>query len=134
MDRKEFLSQLGLGGTAIFAAACMQSCSKTDNLSNVDFTLDLTSSANAALKSAGGYVVSQGVIVALTNSNTYLAVSSACPHQGVTVQFQAGQNQFYCAAHSSYFSSTGSRISGPAQRGLTQFKTTLSGNMLRVYA
>ena len=63
MDRKEFLSQLGLGGTAIFAAACMQSCSKNDNPSNVDFTLDLTSSANAALKSAGGYVITQGVLL-----------------------------------------------------------------------
>jgi cytochrome b6-f complex iron-sulfur subunit len=134
MDRKEFLSQLGLGGTAIFAAACMQSCSKTDNLSNTDFTLDLTSSAYAALKSPGGYIINQGVIVALTTGNTYLAVSAACPHEGVNVQFQAGQNQFYCAAHSSYFSSTGSRISGPAQRGLTQFKTTLTGNSLRVYA
>jgi cytochrome b6-f complex iron-sulfur subunit len=134
MDRKEFLAQLGIGGTAIFAAACMQSCSKTDNLSNVDFTLDLTSSAYAGLKTAGGYIINQGVIVALTTNNAYLAVSAACPHEGVNVQFQAGKNQFYCAAHSSYFSSTGSRISGPAQRGLTQFKTTLTGNMLRVYA
>ena len=134
MDRKEFLAQLGIGGTAIFAAACMQSCSKTDNLSNVDFTLDLTNNAYAALKTAGGYIINQGVIVALTTNNAYLAESAACPHQGVNVQFQAGQNQFYCAAHSSYFSSTGSRISGPAQRGLTQFKTTLTGNMLRVYA
>lgn len=134
MDRKEFLAQLGLGGSAIFAAACMQSCSKTDNVSNVDFTLDLTSNAYAALKTAGGYIINQGVIVALTTNNAYLAVSAACPHEGVTVQFKAGQNQFYCAAHSSYFSSTGSRISGPAQRGLTQFKTTLTGNNLRVYA
>jgi cytochrome b6-f complex iron-sulfur subunit len=134
MDRKEFLSQLGLGGTTIFAAACVQSCSKTDNLSNIDFTIDLTSNAYAALKSAGGYIITQGVIVALTTNNTYLAVSAACPHEGVNVQFQAGQNQFYCAAHSSYFSSTGSRMSGPAQRGLTQFKTTLTGNSLRVYA
>ena len=134
MDRKEFLSQVGLGGSALFAAACMQSCSKSDNLSNLDFTLDITSSSFAALKSPGGYVITQGVIVALSLNNTYLAVSAACPHEGVNVQFQAGQNQFYCAAHSSYFSSSGSRISGPAQRGLTQFKTILTGNSLRVYA
>ena len=134
MDRKEFLSQVGLGGSALFAAACMQSCSKSDNLSNLDFTLDITSSSFAALKSPGGYVITQGVIVALSLNNTYLAVSASCPHEGVNVQFQAGQNQFYCAAHSSYFSSTGSRISGLAQRGLTQFKTILTGNSLRVYA
>lgn len=134
MDRKEFLSQIGLGGSALFAAACMHSCSKTDNLSNIDFTLDLTSNSFASLKLPGGYIITQGVIVALSLSNTYLAVAAACPHEGVNVQFQAAQNQFYCAAHSSYFSSTGSKISGPAQRGLTQFKTTLNGNSLRVYA
>ena len=134
MNRKEFLSQLGLGGSALFAASCMQSCSKTDTVSNVDFTLDLTSNSYAALKNPGGYVVVQGVIVALSTSNTYLAVSAACPHEGVTVQYQGGQNQFYCSAHSSYFSSTGARISGPANKGLTQLKTSLTGNSLRVYS
>ena len=134
MDRKEFLSQLDHGGTAIFAAASMQLCSKTDTISNINFILNLRSSAYAALKTAGGYTINHGVIVALTTNNSYLAVTSACPHEGVNVQFQAGKNQFYCQAHSSFFSSTGSRISGSANRGLTQVKTTLTGNTLRVYA
>jgi cytochrome b6-f complex iron-sulfur subunit len=143
MDRKEFLAQLGLGSTAIFAATCMQSCSKSDSASSnpitpgtaVDFTLDLNDPTNAALKKTGGYVIIKGVIVALATNGNYLAVSAACPHEGVNVEYQAGQNQFYCARHASYFTSAGAFIKGPANgRGLTQYKTSLNGNSLRVYA
>ncbi len=136
MDRKEFLSALGLGSTALIAISCLQACSKTDAASGtgVDFTLDLTNGAYAALSNAGGYVTVQGVVVARTTNNTYLAVSAACPHEGVNVEYQGNQNQFFCPAHGSYFSSTGARTAGPAQRGLTQYQTALTGNSLRVYA
>ncbi len=135
MNRKEILAQLGTGGAAVFAAACLQSCSKTNGAaSNVDFQLDLTSSANNALKTAGGYVISQGVIVAYTTSGTYVAVSAACPHEGVQVQYRSTNNQFVCTAHNSYFSNSGARISGPANTGLKQYKTSLTGNILRVYS
>jgi cytochrome b6-f complex iron-sulfur subunit len=143
MDRKEFLSHLGLGSTAIFAAACMQACSKSDSNSpaqvtptgSVDVTLDLSDPANAALKNPGGYVIIKGIIVALATNGNYLAVSSACPHEGVNVQYRPTQDQFYCSAHGSYFASSGKYISGPANgRSLTQFKTTLTGSSLRVYA
>ncbi len=143
MDRKAFLAQLGLGSSAIFAAACMQSCSKSDSAQpgqvtpggSVDFSLDLTDPANAVLKTPGGYLIYKGIIVALATNGNYLAVSSACPHEGVNVEYQAGQNQFYCSRHASYFTATGAYIKGPANgRSLTQFKTTLTGNSLRVYA
>lgn len=143
MDRKEFLAQVGLGSTAIFAATCMQSCSKSDSASSnpitpgtaVDFTLDLNDPTNAALKKTGGYVIIKGVIVALATNGNYLAVSAACPHEGVNVQYQSNQDQFYCSAHGSYFASSGKYISGPANgRSLTQFKITLTGNSLRVYS
>ena len=136
MDRKEFLSALGLGSTALIAISCLQACSKTDAASGagVDFTLDLTNGAYAALSNAGGYVTVQGVVVAKTTNNTYLAVSAACPHEGVNVEYQGNQNQFFCPAHGSYFSSTGARTAGPTPRGLTQYKTALTGNSLRVYA
>ena len=136
MDRKEFLSALGLGSSALIAISCLQACSKTDAASGaaVDFTLDLTNGAYAPLSNPGGYIISQGVIVAKTTNNTYLAVSAACPHQGVNVEYQGPQNQFFCPAHGSYFSASGSRTAGPTPSGLTQYKTTLTGTSLRVYA
>lgn len=135
MDRKEFLTQLGIGSAAALAITCLQACSKSAlGGSSVDFTIDLNSSQFSALKNAGGSVVYQGIIIAKTTSGSYLAVSSRCPHEGVTVNFSSGNNQFICNAHNSVFSSTGSRISGPANTGLTQYQTSLSGTSLRVYS
>jgi len=135
MDRKEFLSHLGVGSVGVFAIACMESCSKKSVVpNNVDIQLDLNTSAYSSLRTPGNYVVVQGVIVALSNSGTYLAVSSSCPHEGVQVQFQSSQNQFICTAHNSVFTSTGARVSGPAPKGLTQYNTSLNGNILRVYS
>ena len=120
----------------MIAISCLQACSKTDAASGAgsDFTLDLTNGAYSALSNPGGYVTVQGVVVARTTNNSYLAVSAACPHEGINVEYQGNQNQFFCPAHGSYFSSTGSRTAGPAQRGLTQYQTALAGNSLRVYA
>ena len=140
MDRKEFLSQVGLSSAFIFAGSCLAACSKGSTgtpsgpSTNVDFTINLNDANYAALKTKGGYVVVNNIIVALSTSNTYLAVSSICPHQGVTVQFQAAQDQFFCNAHSSLFSSTGARISGPANSGLKQYNTSLSGTSLRIFS
>jgi cytochrome b6-f complex iron-sulfur subunit len=58
MDRKEFLSAIGLGAAAIACSYCLGACNVNDpgitGPTNVDFTLDLNAQANTALKSAGG--------------------------------------------------------------------------------
>lgn len=133
MNRKDFLSLVGIGATGIIAASCLSACKKENN-TNIDFTLDLNSSANSALAANGGYVISQGVIVAKTSAGEYIAVSAACTHQGVNVQFQSSSNRFHCPSHGANFSTTGSVQNGPANSPLTKYNTSLSGNMLRVYS
>ena len=132
MNRKEFLSLVGIGTTGAFVASCLSACKKENN--NIDFTLDLSSSANAALTTNGGYLISQGVIVAKTNAGDYIAVSAACTHEGVNVQFQLANNRFHCPAHGANFTTTGTVQNGPANSPLTQYNTSLSGNTLRVYS
>lgn len=135
MDRKEFLSQLGLGSAAVFMGACMAGCSKDGATpASVDFTLDLSATANAALNTAGGYVYKNNVIVARTLQNTYIAVSQACTHEGTSVQFQGGNNRFYCPAHGATFSVTGTVTGGPANKPLVQYNTQLTGTTLRVFS
>lgn len=142
MDRKEFLAQLGLTSAAIFVGTCMGGCSKDDGGSSsvppaptgVDFTINLSDSANAALATAGGYIYRSGIIVARTLSDQYIAVSQACTHQGTTVVFEGGNNRFYCSNHGSTFSTTGSVTGGPAGAPLTKYNTALSGSNLRVFS
>jgi cytochrome b6-f complex iron-sulfur subunit len=138
MNRKEFLSTLGLGAAAVACSYCLNGCSPLNNPitapTNVDFTLDLTTPANAALKTNGGYLYSEGIIIARTVSGTYVAVSQLCTHAGGTVQYVSSANSFYCPNHGSSFATNGSVINGPATSSLTAYHTSLTGTSLRVYS
>lgn len=144
MDRKEFLSLLGLtvgGGVAI---ACLNSCSKEsavtpggnsggNNSGKIDFTLNLADANNAVLNNNGGFLVKNGVIVARTQGGVYIAVAAACTHQGTIIQYQGNNQRFFCPNHGSTFSETGSVLNGPATGALKQYQTELSGSSLRVF-
>ena len=137
MDRKEFISQVGFGAASLITAACFGSlagCQKTDASSaptNVDFTVD---TASGSLATNGGYLVKNGVLVARTNSGTFLAVSAACTHEGTTINYYASSNSFTCPNHGAQFTNKGVVTNGPAKSNLTTYNTTLSGTSLRVYS
>lgn len=132
MDRKEFLTLIGSATAGALIVSCIGGCKSESVSASVDFTLDLNASANASLKNKGGYVVSNGIIVAQTTGGEYIAVSAACTHEGATVGFSNGQ--FVCPRHGAVFSATSGVVSGPASRPLTQYKTALSGSTLRIYS
>ncbi|MDI9366280.1 MAG: Rieske (2Fe-2S) protein [Flavobacterium sp.] len=135
MNRKEFLSMLGFSAGTLTIAACMGGCSKEGGsvaAPNVDFTLDLSQSANAALNTNGGYIYSNGVIVAKTTSGAIIAVSASCTHEGTSVQYQSNNNRFYCPNHGATFSNSGSVTQGPANIALKQYNVTVTGNIVQV--
>jgi cytochrome b6-f complex iron-sulfur subunit len=138
MDRKEFLASLGIGAAFVAYSTCFEGCNVQNPVasapSNVDFTLDLSAAANNALKTNGGFVYNQGIIVARTTAGEYVAVFSVCPHAGATVQYDTRNNRFTCPAHGSNFATTGALINGPASHGLTKYNTSLNGTSLRVYS
>ena len=133
MDRKSFLSQVGIGAAALLLPACiggLASCAKTTTNPKVDFTLD---TATGALSSNGGFLVSNNVIVARTNTGTFIAVAAACTHQGTTINYNASGNKFICPNHGAQFDSNGTVTQGPASTSLTKYNTALTGTSLRVY-
>ena len=137
MDRKQFLSSLGLSAGTLLFAGCLGGCSKasggyTDTAPTVDFTLDLSQSSNAALNNPGGYLYANGVIVAKTTSGNIIAVSQACTHQGVTVQFVSANNNFYCPSHGAAFGASGAVLNGPTTSALKQYTVTVNGNIIGI--
>jgi cytochrome b6-f complex iron-sulfur subunit len=137
MDRKAFLSSIGLSAGTLLIASCLGACGKTvvnsgGSAPTLDFTLDLTQAANAALNTLGGYLYANGVIVAKTLSGNIIAVSQACTHQGVTVQYVSNNNNFYCPSHGASFSATGAATGGPTNGALKQYIVTVTGNTVRV--
>ena len=59
-------------------------------------------------------------------------VSAICPHEGCEVAWEQNRNRFSCPCHESYFGADGSRISGPAQRGLDALPARVQDGKLQV--
>jgi cytochrome b6-f complex iron-sulfur subunit len=139
MDRKEFLTAIGMGAASVAVFNCI-GCSKSDSGSpttaptNVDFTLDLSASANSALAANGGYIYKNGIIIARTTSGAYIAVSQTCTHQTYNVVYRPNTNQFYCPNHGATFSATGVSSGIETSKPLAQYNTQLTGTTLRIYS
>jgi cytochrome b6-f complex iron-sulfur subunit len=137
MDRKDFMKQVGLGFGAIMLMNCLQSCGETEipdpnpiNTDKLDFSIDITASGNTALQNKGGFLVikDKKVIIARTLADTWIAVSSACTHEGTTVGYRAASNDFLCPNHQSTFSATGAVTKSPATSALKKYNVTFTAN------
>jgi cytochrome b6-f complex iron-sulfur subunit len=135
MNRKEFITQVGLGSTAILLSSCLSGlsgCKKsTTSPINADFTVDTSS---GSLSNNGGYLEKDGVIVARTIAGDFIAVSVSCTHEGTSVNYNVSSNNFICPNHGAKFDSNGTVTQGPANKNLTKYNTALTGATLRVYS
>lgn len=144
MERKEFLTLLGVGSGAVIISSCLGACGKGDTGSpgpnpqpgpggKVDFSFDVSTNDDITTK---GWTIRNGVIVA-KNGAAYIALSAACTHQGNPMTYDPANNNFPCslqgATHGSLFDSEGVKQSGPATGNLKKYSTTLTGNNLRVF-
>ncbi len=58
------------------------------------------------------------VFVVKTPGAKVLVLSAACPHVGCTLAFNKESDKFVCPCHKSTFALDGSRLAGPAPRGM----------------
>lgn len=161
IKRGEFLRTLGLSSSALMAFYCLgtfSSCSKSSDpqpaattpgttpgstttgltgnaetaKGKINFTLDLTSTMYKTLKTAGGYVTPGDIIVAKVKGGNFVALSKACTHIGVTIEYHLTEDEFYCPHQGSLFSDAGVVKKGPAAINLKTYTATLSadGNSL----
>lgn len=137
INRNEFLKSIGLKGAALLAVYCagqsLTSCSK-DSVTPAPLasplTVDLTSSANAALLKQGGYIVINDIVVANT-TNGYVAVTVVCSHENKK-KVQLRNNEFYCTEHGARYDLTGKGLNGEGNRGLTTYTVKQAGNILTI--
>lgn len=137
MERRDFLSTLGVGAAAVLTLGCFNSCSKEDSEvpTEVDFTINLDDAANAALKNTGGFVVRNSVVVARTIDDTYAAATVVCAHEGQRrIIYNDIANEWNCDVHGARFNIDGSRVNNVASRNLRVYNTSLEGNILRIFS
>jgi thiosulfate dehydrogenase [quinone] large subunit len=73
--------------------------------------------------SAGGTAA-----VLLKDGGTYRAFERACTHQGTNVDWEAGNDSFYCNNHGARFSATGEAIVGPARTPLRPIEVSVAAD------
>ena len=59
-------------------------------------------------------------------------LSAICPHEGCEVAWEKDTNRFSCPCHESYFAPDGSRLTGPARRGMDQLASRVQNGKLQV--
>lgn len=143
MERKEFLKTLGASAAFAITFPCLHSCS-TDSEeeliqvpvpTEVDFTLDLTSTEAAPLANNGGFILKNLVVVARNLEGELVAASQVCSHQQTEeVRFISEDGGiFRCSTHGSKFSQTGTSLNTITNNPLKIFNTELNGDTLRVF-
>ncbi|MBD2701985.1 Rieske 2Fe-2S domain-containing protein [Spirosoma sp. BT702] len=143
MPRHKFFRVLGTGIGALLLTGSASACTPeenpiidtTDAVQKIDFTLRLDDNANQNLKTKGGYVVVNNIIVAQTNDGKFVAASSKCTHDNTLLVYRPSANEFYCALDLSRFDITGKVIAGPATKALTLYNidSNLTAGTLRVH-
>ncbi len=102
-------------------------------IKNPLLTLDLSASANASLKTVGGYVAKSGIVVAQTGTGKYAAVTQTCSHEPKK-RIIFNKTEFYCTDHGARFDLTGKGLNSFGSKGLTVYKVAVSGTTLVVYS
>ena len=68
-------------------------------------------------------------------AESFIALSSICPHLGCKVFWEGGNNRFFCPCHNGAFDAEGAPTEGPpaaANQSLAQFPLMVEGNLLLI--
>jgi nitrite reductase/ring-hydroxylating ferredoxin subunit len=76
----------------------------------------------------GGGIIVAGVLVVQPAAGVFKAFDASCPHRGVLVGPPQNGISTCPAHHSTFAIADGSRLSGPATRGLTEIAVSVRGN------
>ncbi|WP_439585850.1 Rieske 2Fe-2S domain-containing protein [Dyadobacter bucti] len=137
INRHEFLRTLGFAGpalAAVYFGGHLQSCTNERvSPAPTNLTVDLDAPENSALKTNGGYVVKDGVVIAKSNAGSYIAATLTCSHEGKNeIMYQS--DHFYCPAHGAKYDNTGKGLNSEGKKGIRVYTATLAGNILTITA
>jgi cytochrome b6-f complex iron-sulfur subunit len=147
MDRRAFLSWVGVGALAsslpMAIAACtsennvkatpepsVPAAARTDGFTNVGSvkTLEQVGFITDKTFAAGPLLVVRNP----ADIKKLVAVNSTCPHKGCAVEWNGASKEFVCPCHGSKFKADGSVAEGPANKPLAKFTAKTEGDSVLV--
>lgn len=148
MDRRAFLTWVGVGWVASSFPVAIAACSNTTESESADAPVETASSPSRSdgfqsigttsdLESAGQILDKEStlgplLVVRETTSNTLAAVNPTCTHQACIVGWAADQKEFVCPCHGSKFDAKGAVKAGPATEPLSTYEVKIEENLVLV--
>lgn len=103
-----------------------------NKITSYKLKIDLTSSTYAKLATVGGYITSNGIVVARSTQTAYVAATQTCTHEPKKkVIYNNGE--YYCTDHGARFSLAGKGLNSLGSKGLTIYSVATDGKTLVVY-
>lgn len=137
MDRKEFISKLGIGAAFVLTTPCIIGCSK-DNLGeteklDIDFTVDLNEFDS--LRSPGSFIITNNIVVANNIDGQFIAATVTCSHENLNqIKYDKFADNWECTAHGARYTQAGAGLNANGAGGLTTYNVTQDGDTLRVFS
>jgi len=136
MDRKEFISKLGIGAAFVLTTPCIIGCTKDggeEELLDVDFTVDLNEFDS--LRSPGSYIIKNNIVVANNINNQFIAATVKCSHEGLNqIKYDKFADNWECTAHGARYTQGGAGLNANGAGGLTTYNVTQDGDTLRIFS
>jgi cytochrome b6-f complex iron-sulfur subunit len=132
MDRRTFVTWVGMGWLASCLPVALAACSSTteDGFHIVGSTADLDQKGQLTYRRFGAETV---VVVRDPNqSETLFAVTPKCTHQGCDLQWQSDQKAFVCPCHGARFNADGKVAKGPAGEALKTHPVRIQDDSVQV--
>ncbi len=147
MNRREFISWVGLGAIATSLPVALAACSRpeasapapavpagpprADGFQTVGSFADLKQKGSIAVKLPNMDAV---VIADPAAATSAIAVNPLCTHKGCVVTWAPGEKAFVCPCHGAKFGSDGKVTHGPADKPLATLATKVEGDVVLIKA
>ena len=153
MNRRQFLTWVGIGGLASYLPVAMAACSP--NSSDSGKTTSVESSTKpktpklddtprpdgfiavgtiSQLDKDGQILRRRADVIVIRNPETekLVALKSLCTHQGCSVKWDREKQNLACPCHGSAFDVEGEVVAGPATRPLSNYEVKEENNLVLV--
>lgn len=128
MNRRDFVSWVGLGWVATCLPVTIAACSSQKVIK--DWQKVASKAALDANKQLLQEVSSVGQVLLVQTSGTDnpIAVDPTCTHAGCPVEWKGDTQKFVCPCHQSEFNTDGQATRAPARKPLTVYAVKIEGD------
>jgi nitrite reductase/ring-hydroxylating ferredoxin subunit len=101
-------------------------------ITNSLLKIDISTTSTSKLKTVGGYVVQNNIVVAQVSAGAFVAVTNLCTHEPKRQIIYSG-GEFYCTAHGATFNLKGTPVNQVSRSSISVYQVATDGKTVVVY-